>query len=692
MKKVNFKKGGYLSSKAINENTIKSYSSDLNKLLKLVSDKMGDDVFYADEFYGNSLKFGASPSKIKEMGGEFYSKCENVADDMNLITMTMEKLNKSQADRDKLITDIINKNTSKYKNEILEVVQKIINNSEYKSSYPVIKQPEIKKVVEETKPKKKTKKEQLEELLKSKVNINDIKDIKIKKTKTKKHNIDELLKSKVDIEEALKIEIRKRPRTDEKKKEKADNIEKLKKMLSDKVNVEDVLKIPIKRGKGKKKEEINTSNDLDPSKLTAEIVKKTDREAVSKNKEITRAAVDIKLFDLVFRRKEYPRDYSITEQELIKAIVSDPSGQLESLIKNNKVVLYGSHVYKGNVAAGDMDCMQFMPLDRHAQALRDIVYKIIYGDAYKEYYSKFYFFGDIKCGLVAKYKSLIDALGNVEKSIISGYKPEILADILSQTEYKDVKIPKKPNLVQWFKLYDVVHQLTTRRWTPKEILQGYQVDDNKNKYLLSDAVYESKLTKIDLYGGAIKAIEVTNVLQNSDIDNDDYKRFYADVAKDMMRHLLVNNNIMKAIKRVYVLERQKDSDKALTLDLHNFTQRSLAAKLYVISGELKIFKYIVENYFDKMTDTGLLQDHILNIQVLIQMIYTIDDKNLNYFINDIDNYIYHDIRDGNTEAITNIKKKCEEIISHLKNLINVYAEEFVKSNNIDFIKYFNEFV
>ena len=108
---------------------------------------------------------------------------------------------------------------------------------------------------------------------------------------------------------------------------------------------------------------------------------------------------------------------------------------------------------------------------------------------------------------------------------------------------------------------------------------------------------------------------------------------------------------------------------------------------------MKVLIYILKNYFreNKIKDSGLIQDHILNIQQMVQNIYTLEDKVLNEFVGDIDRYIFHDVFDNNIEASDNIINKCKMIIKHIYKVVNVQSKKFIEANKIDFLSYVDRF-
>ena len=87
----------------------------------------------------------------------------------------------------------------------------------------------------------------------------------------------------------------------------------------------------------------------------------------------------IKLYKNVFRVKKFTEDYLPNEVNAIETILYNPN-QLaaKQLYDNGCLVLYGSHLYRGNVLAGDIDCMEIIALKDQAKALQWVFNNFLY--------------------------------------------------------------------------------------------------------------------------------------------------------------------------------------------------------------------------------------------------------------------------------------------------------------------------
>ncbi len=418
----------------------------------------------------------------------------------------------------------------------------------------------------------------------------------------------------------------------------------------------------------------------------------------------------MELYNNIFRVKEYTKDYGANEVSAIKRVVYLKGGQrsIDMVNDTKNVVLFGSSIFKGNVLAGDIDCMQFLPIIEHSKALQDIVYKIL---KYRFYLYKA-FLGDIKCGLVTQYRSLVKYIGYYEKGIVKNYFPDIIKYGLKNSlefnkdeKNKKIQIPSviktKKEMIEWLKINNEIHSLVTRRWKPEEIIQGFQLDPDGSNYSLNQACFDSDLTKVDLYfGGQPIFIECTNVLLREKKEYD-VEKFKTGIILNMLTRYYVEDKKMKALKRLYALSRmEKDID--LTLKLHDFTQRSLAGKYNAINSDLSIFIYIIENYLldflsvdaDHINVFDNLQFHITSIQEKIQKIYNPYVPYLTKLIDDINKNILNSLVDLSAREVPNSKEnkkkildQCESIKEYFDKEIDKLSIKFMKENNINFENY-----
>ena len=159
----------------------------------------------------------------------------------------------------------------------------------------------------------------------------------------------------------------------------------------------------------------------------------------------------------------------------------------------------------------------------------------------------------------------------------------------------------------------------------------------------------------------------------------------------MLIQYFVKDNKLKAIKRLYALERM-NANIDICLLLHDFTQRSLVGKYNDIINDLKVFIYIVENYahiFAMNPDNSRykkLGAHITSIQSLILKLYNPYDKHLTKINEIIDKYIYTDkaIDLGEYGAVKTCLYYCDKIIEYFLKKIDKLCVEFIKANNINF--------
>ena len=406
-----------------------------------------------------------------------------------------------------------------------------------------------------------------------------------------------------------------------------------------------------------------------------------------------------KLYKNIFRRKKFQSDYTYNEIAMIDSIIYDPL-KIESadLYKNNKLLLYGSHVYKGNTLAGDIDLMQVIPKMEQAKALQHVMNYLYY----KDYKNNGYFLGDIKCGLVSKFKGLASHIGTFKNKKVINYNYEackfafnLSADF---TENK-LTLPKQTNTItekiDYLKCYQLAHELITRRWTPEEIIEGFQKNEDGSDYTLNEAVYESELTKYDVfyYNNSVYT-EITNTLIDNNNEKDINEDFKNGVILNMLIQYFVKDNKLKAIKRLYALERMnKNIDMCLLL--HDFTQRSLVGKYNDIINDLKVFIYIVENYahtFAMNPNDGRdrkLSAHITSIQSLILKLFNPYDKHLTKINEIIDKYIYtkEAIYLGEYKEVKTCLYYCDKIIEYFSKKIDKLCVEFIKANKINFQVY-----
>ena len=410
----------------------------------------------------------------------------------------------------------------------------------------------------------------------------------------------------------------------------------------------------------------------------------------------------LKFYKDIFRVKKFNEDYSGDEYFMINDIIYDKNQEgSKELYDKKEIILYGSHIFKGNVLSGDIDVMQLININEQVKALQWVMNNLLYTKL--EDNNLIYFLGDIKCGLVTKFKSLASYIGTFKDKKVIGYDYDackyafnLSNDFTESGLILPKKVETKKEIIEYLKVYQLAHDLITRRWTPQEIIQGYQVEEDNKEYSLNQAVRESQLTKYDFYCISNNLyIECTNTfIDNSKTEEKNIKNdFKSGVILNMLIQYYVKDNKLKALKRMYALARM-DKNINLCLLLHDLTQRSLVGKYNQIINHLKVFIFILENYSGTFALNPnkqrfkRLAAHIKTIQTLIQKLYTPYDKYLTIIIDELDQYIIrHNVLEGDSEKVKIALIYCNKIIEYFTKKIDKLCIEFIKSNNINFSDY-----
>jgi hypothetical protein len=401
----------------------------------------------------------------------------------------------------------------------------------------------------------------------------------------------------------------------------------------------------------------------------------------------------------VFRKREFPSDYNADESSSIKRVIYNPQDLKTSKLINDekKVILYGTSIFKGFPLAGDIDCMQIIPIQNQAKALRNVILKLISNQTDNNIR---YFVGDIKCGLVSKFKGLSQYIGDYKNNKITGYNYNACKYAFNlSNDFKDNKLilPKKitnnKEFIEYLKCYDLAHELITRRWTVEDIVKGYQTNEDGTEYNLNEAVYDSQLTKLDLYYcGDIKIMECTNTFMKNEKVNID--SFNDSLKLNMLIQYFVKDKKLKAIKRMLALTRiNKEWD--LCLLLHDFTQRSITGKYNEIVNNLKVLLFIFENYGStfQLNKNEKRDDHFITftgmIQNLLQKIYQPYKKVYKNIIDGFDEKLINPIvdKDYSGDSLFSMINFIKGTINYFEIEIDYLTKKFIKDNNINFEKY-----
>jgi|688.fasta_scaffold06411_9 hypothetical protein len=396
-----------------------------------------------------------------------------------------------------------------------------------------------------------------------------------------------------------------------------------------------------------------------------------------------------KKFKILFTEKVYPEDYSISEVSLIRYIIYQ-TGQHSVDTYKKEWFLFGSNTYIGNIYAGDIDIYQIVEKKNQASVLQQIIDNIIK----KVDFLTSYFIGDIKCGLT-QYRELKNYIGSYDfkkNKPDNKYNPKELKFLWRHFGFDNIEqIKDKPTIEEYLKLKYEIHQLITRRWTYTEVLQGFQLEpDGYTKYSLDEGIYESELTKIDLYGGELYMSEATNVLMSEEDNKKALKLADYSVYENLMMCVYVKKDYFKALKRLYALCRKK-KEYDLAVLLHKFCQVGDNAIFNYSKGLMNIAYYIIENYYKKFTEDSYeaLYLHYEYIATELQRIFNIKNKVSLSTIERITYGIQDFIVDGKLteEQINEIKDITENFDKTITDMVNKDSIRFIEEHKIDFHKY-----
>jgi hypothetical protein len=403
-----------------------------------------------------------------------------------------------------------------------------------------------------------------------------------------------------------------------------------------------------------------------------------------------------KKFKILFTEKSYPGDYTASEYDLINEVIYKISDNSKDTYKKDWF-LFGSNTYIGNIYAGDIDAYQLIEKKHQGMALQQIINSIMRNSDYltgTKAFLTYQFIGDIKCGLT-QYRELKNYIGSYDfkkNKPDNKYNPKELKFLWRHFGFDNIEqIKDKPTIEEYLKLKYEIHQLITRRWTYTEVLQGFQLEpDGYTKYSLDEGIYESELTKIDLYGGEIYMSEATNVLMDKEDNKKALKLADYSVYENLMMCVYVKKDYFKALKRLYALCRKK-KEYDLAVLLHKFCQVGDNAIFNFCKGLMNIAYYVIEHYYNDFTrgTYGTLWKHYEYINFELQRIFNIKNKVAVETIDKISYRIQDFLIDGKLtqETLSEIKDITENFDKTITDMVNKDSIRFIEEHKIDFHKY-----
>jgi len=365
--------------------------------------------------------------------------------------------------------------------------------------------------------------------------------------------------------------------------------------------------------------------------------------------------------------REFPIDYSDEVVDIFKKM---------SFTDGENLNIYGSMSFRSVLFPLDYDGYEIVENNERSKEnylnfivkkFKDIIKKI--EDTNSTYISK------IKCGEIEEWKILDDNIEIKNNKIInynsveSKKKLENLYNkkIISKNDYYsiDKQLKKNISIKEYFYLLDVLDYHIVR-WSPSDILRGYTVLIDCEKYFLKEAINKG-MTKIDIIKWIDnKFLEFSCIYQfnyngrplNKIVYNIDYS------LKEDILYYLINKKYFKMAKRLYAYSKFKNDE--ITMDKLIKLFNSNLGVLYQIYGNIETLKIIFKKV--KNIPQKKIENEIVEIKNRFYQILK-DEKNKEYkkiinIFNNLDK--------------TNIQYELENLNKEIIKLLNIKTLKFLE--------------
>ena len=365
--------------------------------------------------------------------------------------------------------------------------------------------------------------------------------------------------------------------------------------------------------------------------------------------------------------REFPIDYSDEVVDIFKKM---------SFTDGENLNIYGSMSFRSVLFPLDYDGYEIVENNERSKEnylnfivkkFKDIIKKI--EDPNSTYISK------IKCGEIEEWKILDDNIEIKNNKIInynnieSKKKLENLYNkkIISKNDYYsiDKQLKKNISIKEYFYLLDVLDYHIVR-WSPSDILRGYTVLIDCEKYFLKEAINKG-MTKIDIIKWIDnKFLEFSCIYQfnyngrplNKIVYNIDYS------LKEDILYYLINKKYFKMAKRLYAYSKFKNDE--ITMDKLIKLFNSNLGVLYQIYGNIETLKIIFKKV--KNIPQKKIENEIVEIKNRFYQILK-DEKNKEYkkiinIFNNLDK--------------TNIQYELENLNKEIIKLLNIKTLKFLE--------------
>ena len=366
--------------------------------------------------------------------------------------------------------------------------------------------------------------------------------------------------------------------------------------------------------------------------------------------------------------REFPIDYSDEVVDIFKKM---------SFTDGKNLNIYGSMSFRSILFPLDYDGYEIVENnERTKENYLNFIVKKFKDNIKKLEETNSTYISKIKCGEIKEWRILDDNIEIKNNKLInynnieSKKKLENLYNkkLISKNDYYtiDKRLKKDISIKEYFELVDILDYHIVR-WSPSDILRGYTVLLDCEKYYLKEAI-NSGMTKIDIIKwidnkftefSCIYQFNYNNKPLNKIVYNIDYS------LKQDILYYLVNKKYFKMTKRLYSYSKFKNDE--VMMDKLMILFNSNIGILYQIYGNIETLKLLFNNtekipYIRIKNEINEIKDRFYNI--------TKNEKTKEYkkIINMFNNL-------DKTDILNELKNLNDEIIKILNTKTLKYLEK-----------------
>jgi len=264
----------------------------------------------------------------------------------------------------------------------------------------------------------------------------------------------------------------------------------------------------------------------------------------------------------------------------------------------------GSNSLKNILYPNDVDLFQRVKLHESSkiQAITKIKHELVKIVQNLMNVSDLYI-GDIKCGSIEKWNVCGNA--TIMNGMVTGYdmaeckarlKNLLDKKVIVKTEFSAFNklLVKNPSLKQLFKMQDMM-KLSTIRWTPENIINGYTILRDGTKYKLEDAITTGR-TKLDVVVFIERRYTEFSIIFDFMNETTHITPANTSVGNSLKTDIMYNyvsKNYFKMAKRIFSFSIEAGNTKRVTQLLELFN--SELGLLYNVISDVKTLLFVLDN-------------------------------------------------------------------------------------------------